>query len=193
MRSALALCAIIAASGCSVVKHASVRDDFEQVDKRTLLRLKVFTAPLPNQDPEAGEMFSEIARRYTNHHRDFIAKEGAAGAALPADACGEGFDGLLHLSPRVSREAEGAAVEIEGRLLRCKDGVEVWRAAVAGSWKSEDPTVSTVIEEYSEEYGASVTPLIAPSFHGLRALLDTLPRPVLENDDDIMEKIELGD
>lgn len=194
-RASVALPALLglALAGCSAVRHASTQDDFDQVDKKTLLRLMVFTAPLPAGEASAGEMFSEMARRYVNHHRDFIAKEGAAAAALPADACGEGFDGLLHLEPRVVPTEGGAEVEVEGRLLRCADGVEVWRAGVAGSWPSEDPNVSTVIEEYSDEFGSGVTPIAAPAFHALRALLDTLPRPVLEKDDDIMEKIELGD
>lgn len=193
VRLAAGLLLAAALAGCSAVRHASTRSDFDQVDKKTLLRLMVFTAPLPAGEAPAGEMFSEMARRYVNHHRDFIAKEGAAAASLPADACGEGFDGLLHLSPRLVPDEGGAEVEVEGRLLRCADGVEVWRAGVAGSWPSDDPNVSTVIEEYSDEFGAGVTPIAAPAFHALRALLDTLPRPVLERDDDIMEKIELGD
>jgi probable lipoprotein (TIGR04455 family) len=36
-----------------------------------------------------------------------------------------------------------------------------------------------------------VRPWVAPSFHLLRAVLETLPRPKLTTDEQIMEKIEL--
>lgn len=194
MRRALSVAVLLLGLGaCGPVRHATIRSDFEQVDKKTLLRLAVITAPLPADDPQVGAMWSAMARRYANHHRDFIAKEERAESVMPADLCGEGIDGLLHLSPTLSQDGDGVQVEVQGRLLRCKDGVEVWSAASGGSWPSQDPHVSTVIDEYQGEYGSRVTPFIAPSFHALRALLDTLPRPVLEKDEDIMEKIELGE
>lgn len=192
MRSAAAL-ALLAATGCGVVQGVTIRDDYDAAYKKSLLRLAVVTAPLPAGDPEAGAMWSKMARRYTNHHRDFIAKRELSGPTIPEGACADGIDGLLHLAPQVTRADGGAEIEVTGRLTRCADGVEIWRAEVSGSWPSDDPNVSTVIEEYGEEHGDGVRPLIAPSFHALRALLDTLPRPVLEDDDDIMEKIELGE
>lgn len=183
----------LGASACGSVRQVTIRADYEQTDQRTLLKLAVITAPLPANDPAVGAMWSAIARRYVNHHRDFIAKVERAEPLMPKDLCGEGIDGVLHLTPTLTPTDSGAEVEVEGRLFRCKDGVEVWQASSGGSWSSQDPNVSTVIQEYEEEYGAGVTPFVAPSFHALRALLDTLPRPILENEDDIMEKIELGE
>ncbi len=194
MRSLLFSTAILVClSACGPVRHATIRGDFEQADQRTLLRLAVITAPLPVNDPAVGAMWSAMARRYVNHHRDFIAKVERAEPLLPEDLCAKGIDGVLHLTPTVKPTDTGAEIEVEGRLFRCKDQVEVWQAASGGSWSSQDANVSTVIQEYEEEYGSGVTPFIAPSFHALRALLDTLPRPILENEDDIMEKIELGE
>lgn len=184
---------LVALTACGPVRHATIRGDFEQVDKKTLLRLVVLTAPLPLEDPELGAMWSTMARRYANHHRDFIAKVERAEATPPTDLCIEGIDGVLHLSPTLTQDGEGVQVEVQGRLLRCADLTEVWSAAVGGSWPSQDSQVSTVIDEYQSEHGPRVTPFIAPSFHALRALLDTLPRPVLEREEDIMEKIELGE
>lgn len=191
LRRAAALALLFTA--CGPVRHATIRDDFDQVDRKSLLRLAVVTAPLPAGNAEAGAMWSTMARRYVNHHRDFIVKVERAAATLPTDVCRDDLNGLLTLEPQVRAYEGGAEVTVKGRLLRCADGVEVWRAEAGGSWASDDPNVSTVIEEYREEAGESVVGLIAPSFHALRALLDTLPRPVLEKDDDIMEKIELGE
>lgn len=80
----VALVTALTAFGCGTVKNVTVRPDFDQVDKRTLLRLAVLTAPLPAGDPSVGAMWSSMARRYANHHRDFIAKEELAEAELPA-------------------------------------------------------------------------------------------------------------
>ena len=43
-----------------------------------------------------------------------------------------------------------------------------------------------------QELGPEVEPYVAPSWRLLQATLDTLPRPVL-TDEDVIEKIELGE
>ncbi|MCB9646915.1 MAG: MXAN_6521/LA_1396 family lipoprotein [Deltaproteobacteria bacterium] len=192
-RLALAILALAGAAACGPVKHATIRPDFDQVDRTRLLRLAVVTAPLPAGSEAVGNMWSLMARRYVNHHRDFIAKVEVAAAEVPEGVCEEGLDGVLHLAPRLEAKGEGAEALVEGRLFRCADGVEVWRAEAGGSWPSRDENVQTVIAEYTDELGPEVTPFVAPSFHVLRALLDTLPRPVLERDEDILEKIEVGE
>ena len=192
-RRGVAVLLALGLSACGPVKHATIRADFDQVDKARLLRLVVVTAPLPAADEAVGAMWSLMARRYVNHHRDFIVKAEVAGAEVPEGVCEDGLDGVLHLAPEVRRVDGGVEAAVEGRLYRCADGVEVWSAGAAGSWSSSDETVSTVIQEYTSELGAGVTPFVAPSFHLLRAALDTLPRPVLEREDDILEKIEVAE
>ena len=133
-----------------------------------------------------------MARRYVNHHRDFIAKKASVMTALDASACGDGIEGVLHLYPHLMRTSSGARVRVVGRLIRCDDGAIVWEARAADAWSADDDNVTAVRSQYAGEFGAHVEPFVAPSFHALRALLDTLPRPKLVKDADIDEKIDLG-
>ncbi|MFY0581518.1 MXAN_6521/LA_1396 family lipoprotein [Cystobacter fuscus] len=69
---------------------------------------------------------------------------------------------------------------------------EIWAAEAAGSWNSEDKRYAALTEQYAGELGAEAGPYVAPSFRLLSATLDTLPNPLL-NDEDTNEKIELGE
>ncbi|RMG15771.1 MAG: hypothetical protein D6729_12085 [Deltaproteobacteria bacterium] len=181
------------AAGCSVVRSAWVRPDYERVDKHETLRLAVVTAPLPAGDPKVGELWSLIARRYANQKRDFIAKKNLAAPQLPEGLCSEGIEGILHLRPKVERHGDGVEASVAATLTRCRDGELVWKAEAAGSWPSEDPVLKQVTEDYVRELGESVRPYVGPTFHLLKAVLDTLPRPELVDDEDVLEKIELGE
>src|SRR5262249_18764498 len=56
--------------GCATVKHASTRPDYDAEDKTKTVRIAVVTSPIPDADPKEGLLFSRIAQRYANHHRD---------------------------------------------------------------------------------------------------------------------------
>jgi probable lipoprotein (TIGR04455 family) len=184
---------LLVLTACSgTIKNVKLRADYDSADKTQTVRLAIVTAPLSEGGEKVAAMWSRIARRYTNHHRDFVAKVELTGEDALANACGEGIDGVLHLSPSIARDAEAVSCAVTARLFRCRDKEEVWRAEAGGSWPSADPQVSEVIAEYAEAFGEEVRPYAAPSFHLLRATLDELPRPVL-SDEAVMEKIELGE
>ncbi|MEC9071246.1 MAG: MXAN_6521/LA_1396 family lipoprotein, partial [Myxococcota bacterium] len=191
--SPLMLCAAVLclSVACSTVSHVHVRSDYEQVDRNQTFRLSVITSPVPAGDDAVGKMWSLIAGRYANHHRDFIVKEARTGAALPEDLCREGIEGVLHLQPTVVDEGSGWSLEVQARLFRCTDRETVWSATAGGSWPSEDPQLIEMTRAYTGELGPGVERHVAPAFRLLRALLDTLPRPRLSEDDDVMEKIEV--
>jgi probable lipoprotein (TIGR04455 family) len=186
------LVAGVAGMACSSVDFDKVPDDYGARFGQKLYRLHVVTAPAPAGDARIGEMWSMMAKRYVNHHRDFIAKQTSTAAALDASACGEGIEGVLHLSGQLSRTGGGAKVRVVGRLLACQSGAIVWEARVSDTWDADDDNVTQLRAQYAREFGAHVEPYVAPSFHALRELLDTLPRPKLVKDVDIDEKIEVG-
>ena len=195
-RSGLAawvLVGVATAGGCAVVRSSWVRPDYDRFDKRETLRLVVVTAPLPAGSAKVGELWSLLARRYTNQKRDFIAKRHLAAESLPEDLCDGEVEGILHLAPEVRPEGDGMEASVKATLKRCRDGELVWRAEAAGSWPSEDPVLKQVTEDYVQELGEEVRPYVGPSFHLLKAVLDTLPRPELAEEEDVMEKIELGE
>jgi probable lipoprotein (TIGR04455 family) len=179
-------------SGCGIVKQVHTREDYAAVDSTKTVRLAVITAPLTEGGEKTGMLYSRIARRYANHHRDFLAKTETASAAVPRDVCGEGIEGVLHLQPGLERVGEAVTASVRAQIYRCRDLEEVWSAEAGGTWASVDPNVSEVIAQYVEAFGEEVRPYVAPVFHLLRATLEELPRPVL-TDTDVIEKIELGD
>lgn len=183
----------LALLGCATVQRSAIRADYDQSDRDKTLRLVVVTAPLPDAQPALGELWSLIARRYVNQHRDFIVHRHLAAQAPPADACGERTQGVLVMHPRVRRQAREVEAAVQARLIRCPDGERIWEAVAGGTWPESDSTVKELTARYVEELGERVRPYVAATFHLLRATLDTLPRPRLVRDEDVMEKVELGE
>jgi probable lipoprotein (TIGR04455 family) len=178
--------------GCGVVRQSAVRADYATADRTQTVRLAIVIDALPANRRDVGVLWAKMAQRYTNHHRDFIAKRVIVASATTAP-CADDIEGVLAIHPEARLAGDGAEVDAEARLYRCRDQETVWTASGGGSFPSQDPTVSELIKQYKEEVGPEVEPYVAPSFHVIRALLDTLPEPKLPSDDAVMEKIELAD
>ncbi|MDX2010005.1 MAG: MXAN_6521/LA_1396 family lipoprotein [Myxococcaceae bacterium] len=195
-RVLVAAVALALGAGCSVVKKYTVRDDWATVDRAKVKRLVVVVQPLPDGQEKAAELFARIARRYVNMKRDFLVKQEKFAQAMPelAGLCGgdDAIEGVLRLSPTMTKQGTGFEVELKGALLRCGDGREAWAAEAAGSFPSKDERLVEVTRTYVGELGAEVEPYVAPAMNVLRPVLDTLPQPLLsEQDQD--EKIGLVD
>jgi probable lipoprotein (TIGR04455 family) len=195
-RLALALgLAMLAA--CATVKNSFTRPDYEQVDRDRVKRLVVVTQPLPEGKQSLGELWSLIARQHVNQNRDFLVKanltlaEPATDDSLKA-LCTEGIEGVLLLVPQLKRTEDGAETAVRARLMRCVDSQDIWAADAAGSWGSSDEKFRERAAQYVKQFGPEVEPYVVPSYKLLKATLDTLPNPKL-NDQDIDEKIELGE
>jgi probable lipoprotein (TIGR04455 family) len=176
------------AVGCATVKVKRLRSDYDTVDRHRVKRLVVVTQPFPEDKAAVGELWSQLARKYVNLKRDFIVKENRAVAGPALDlkaqcAQGEGLEGVLWLKPDVRRKGAGVEAAVRAQLLRCSDGEEVWAAEGGGSWASADPAMAEVAAYYVKELGPEVEPYVAPSQHLLSAILDTLPQPVLSEED----------
>jgi len=189
---------VMAAGGllasCSTVKSAQVRPDWAAVDAHRVKRLVVVTAPFTEGGEATAQLWSRMARRTVNQRRDFIAKEEKALPSLgqATALCGEGLEGVLWLRPTLKREGAGVEAKVSASLHRCVDGEAVWTAEAAGSWPSADPDIEGTVASFTAGLDASVQPYAAPSFRLLKATLDTLPNPVLD-EKDTDEKIELAE
>lgn len=190
LRSSLVV-GLLLFTACSAVRHSAIRPDYEQVDRTKTLRLAVVTSPVPEGEESLGLLWSEIARRYVNDKRDFIASEQLTADQVPDDVCDGNIEGVLHLAPEMARRGKGVEVSVKALLYRCRDGENIWEAEGGGSWKSDDDLFTDTANFYTEKYGPEVAPYVAPVFRLLRAVLDTLPYPKLVDDDAIIEKIEL--
>ncbi len=184
-------------AGCATVKNQRLRPDYDQVDKQQVKRLVVVTQPLPDGKTAVGELWSLVARQWVNQNRDFIVKSNVALPDRPADAafkglCVEGLEGVLWLDPGIVLKGDGAEASVKAKLVRCRDGEEVWAAEAAGSWGSKDEDYEQRVAQYVQELGEEVAPYVVPTTKLLAATLGTLPNPELtESDKD--EKIELGE
>lgn len=187
---------LVLATGCSIVKHSMVRDDWASTDRAKVKRLVVLVQPLPDGNEKAGELFARIARRYVNMKRDFLVKQEKVVASAPdlASLCGgdDAIEGVLSLSPTVTKKGEGFEIGLTGSLKRCGDGREAWTADAGGSFPSKDDLLVEVTKTYVQEIGPEVGPYVAPAMNVLRPVLDTLPQPQLTEQDQ-EEKIGLVD
>lgn len=194
MRALLLLVAAFLVAGCATVKSHHVRADYAQVDALKTKRLLVVTQPSPGGSSPAGELFSLVARRYVNQKRNFIVREHRTQEepVAPSSVCSGGLEGVLWLKPEVERRGNGMEARLTGRLLRCGSGEEIWAVDAGGSFSTTDLKLREVTELYSKELGPEVAPYVPLAFNLLRPALDTLPNPVLTQEDEA-EKIELGD
>src|SRR5262249_35718611 len=145
--------------GCATVKSSSVEKGYETADQKKVKRLLVVTAPLPEENPKLGQMWSLMARRYVNLKRDFLVKGDRSqplspGNALDAKAlCGEGLEGVLWLKPNLRREGDKVNAAVSAALVRCSDGGEIWSAQAQGTWSSEDSNLKETIGTYVNQFG----------------------------------------
>lgn len=186
--------ALIATSSCSIVKAAQVRNDWPQEDQKTVRRLAVVVQPLPDNQPKAGELFARIARRYVNQKRDFLVKKEVfqADPVKLTDVCGgdDAIEGVLFLRPTLVQKGEGFEASLTGALARCKDGREAWTVDAGSSFSIKDAGLVEVTGVYVRELGAEVEKYVPTAMNLLRPALDTLPQPVL-TEDDVTEKLGL--
>ncbi len=191
--AALAALALMAAGCTPVVRGAWIRQDYHRVDRLKTLRVAVVTAPLPAGQQDLGKLWSVIATRWMNQHRDFITKDPTEAQAMPAHPCHDDLDGVLHLRPTLVRAGDRVTAKVHATLVRCSDGKPIWAADAKGTWPLADPEIKDLTQTYVAQMGEAVRPYVPASFHLLRATLATLPHPKLVKDADVMEKIQLGD
>lgn len=195
-KSGLVVWMVVLAVGCTAVKQAHVAPDWKTADATRVKRLVVVVAPAPKGDLKLAAMFGLMARNYVNLKREFIVKANTT-AALPTPPekfdpkglCGPGIEGVLWLAPTVLDQGQSVHEEVEGKLLRCPDGAEVWGAHAEGTWKSSDTALAQMSGNYVKDLGPGVAPYLAPTFHLLKPTLDTLPNPTL-TDEEQVEKTE---
>lgn len=189
-RLALALVALAAlTSACGASVHSWVRDDYAAQDQREVKHLALQVRGVP---AEQRQLWTLMARRYVNQHRNFILRpaELAHDATLGVACAGQ--EGVLGLQVAQTPHGGELALQVQGRIQRCRDGQDLWTGRVDGRWASDEPTVAELRAHYVKELGEAVAPYVAPAFLAIKALVATLPQPVISGEDE-MEKIELGE
>ena len=183
--------AIVPLVGCGAVDRSYVRKDFESTDRTQTIRVAVVTSPYPDENETVGQMWSLIAQRYVNDHRDYIVREAKTAPTVSKELCGGKIEAILRLTPQIHRYGEGVTAKMNASLIRCRDWALIWSAESDGSWDSTDPKLVEVTERYVEKFGEEVRPYVAPTFRILKDTLQTLPKPsIKDNEAAQTEKIE---
>ena len=180
------------AAGCATVHRSSIRPDYATSDAAKAVRVAIVTAPLPDGNEAVGQLWGAITRKYIYDHRDFIPKASIAAATAPKDVCQAGTDGVMLLVPTVHKQGDSVEAAVVATLNRCGDNEVLWSADASGKWDSNDETLADTTRIFTEKFGDVVKPYVAPSYRLLRAVLDTLPKPMLD-DAGQMEKIEAAE
>jgi probable lipoprotein (TIGR04455 family) len=192
-RRFVAAVSLLAATACSSVSEVYVIDDYESTDRTQTYRVHVVTQHVPAADRKVAELCSLIAQRWVNHHRDFIVKKRSLASKIDGAWCDGGMAAVLHLKPEFKRIGDLVQTRVVAVMERCSEGSRIWSAQAQGTWDVDDDELKATTDRYAKELGESVRPWVPATFRILRDLLDTLPRPKLVNDDDVLEKIELED
>ncbi len=216
-RLAVALTSLGLLAGCGGgLSRSYLRPDYDTADRATVRRLfvRVSCEKLPEPKEKQGELWSVLARRFANQKRNFIARPEVEGIStfcdegfaknpgLPADRklwpepyCAAGLEGVLFLTPSAEKFPGSpirARTALTASLRRCSDGAETWSAEGDGTFRGGDHELKELLSQGISEFGPEVAPYFAPAFRQLRALLDTLPQPTLDEAAEV-EKIELGE
>lgn len=186
------MCVAMALVGCSSVSNVWVTDDFKTAHRTKTYRLNVVSEGLA-KDAKLDELWTRMAQRWVNHHRDFIAKRRTMVAADGAKLCTGDTQAVLWLKPAVTRKGDEVQASAQAGLFACPDGQRIWTAQASGAWPVADEQLTATQQKYVRELGAAVGPFVPATFRLLRELLDSLPRPKLVKDDDVMEKIEVNE
>lgn len=194
MRVLFPVLALVASTGCSVVKSSLIKDDWTSTHADKVKRLTVVVQPPPEGQVKVGEAWARIARRYVHMKRNFLVRADLTQADPPAlDAvCIEGTEAMLWLKPTIVSAGDGFEASVVGKLVKCGDGVELWSAEAGGSFPAKDAMFTEVAANYGKEYAPEVERYVPTAMNLLRPLLDTLPQPVL-TEADIEEKMGLDE
>lgn len=185
------------ASGCAV-RSVYVKPDFEQVDRQNLKRVLVSATPIPGQPAKAAELLASMSRRHINQHKDYLAvdyevlKDAAKWKALcKVQEDDEPVHGVVRVMvAKLLADGGDLTVDLTADLQRCDSGALVWKVEADLTNDQKDEDLKELANVYRKEFGALADSLAAPFFLVIRAAFDSLPSPVL-TDEETMEKIEL--
>ena len=185
-------------TACSAVESTYVRAGYDAKTPGAVKRIAIVAWAVPDH-PKLGEVLSLVTTDRVQLKMQYLIYRTTLLDAEWRTACGplggerEGeLEGVLTVQ---AIDVKPAGDEIELRLVaelyRCADGELLWRAEGFEGTESKDDDLAKLIESYQTRLGEAAGRYAAPAFLILRDILETMPDPVL-TDDEVMEKIELG-
>lgn len=180
---------MLAAFACSSVRHQFIVRGYTKDPARMIKRIVVFVEPPAGTTDLAG-LIGAMTRDVIRTNRNYLVYGTLSTEREMTEAC-QNRDGVLRM--RVNKaEAAGDRVtlEIAAELRRCSDGSVVWSASARSSGKSRNRSLENLIRSYVEEHGKQAEIYAAPAFNIIEDIVETLPNPML-TEDELTEKIDL--
>jgi len=190
--------ASVMCTACSAVESTYVRAGYDAKTPDAVKRIAIVAWALPDH-PKLGDVLRQVTAdrvqlkmQYLVYRVELIDTEWRA-VCGPLGAEGEGaLEGVLAVQAiDVKLAGEDIELRLVAELHRCADGELLWRAEGFEGTESKDDDLTKLTESYQTKLGEAAGRYAAPVFLILRDILETLPDPVL-TDDEIMEKIELS-
>lgn len=145
---------------------------------------------------ELGDSIAQLAAQITTDlvrlRKNYLVYNPRASGGPSAETC-NGLDGVLSLHTHdLTRNDDGnVSLRMTAELYRCSDGLLMWQTQGTVALASNEESLVGLTSIYRDQLGEVARNYAAPLFAIIQALMLSLPDPVL-NDEEIMEKIELG-
>ena len=141
--------------------------------------------------PNLNEVLSRVTTDLIKLRKNYLVHSSGATPRSWTEMCAK-LDGVLMVRALNVQAADGSInLTLAAELFRCTDGALAWRAEGEKRNRSRDEDLTNLTGSYHADLGAAADTYAAPAFALIQQLIESLPDPVL-NDEDVTEKIELG-
>jgi probable lipoprotein (TIGR04455 family) len=193
MKKALITCAFISlmltSFACSSVHRRFLVEGYTRNPGRMIKRIVILSEGSPENKDLAG-LLNAVTRDVIKTNRNYLVYGTLSTERDVVEAC-KARDGVLKMRmDRADAKGERVDLEITGELRRCSDHSLVWSASARSSGRSRNRSLENLIRSYVEEYGKQAEVFAAPAFNVIEDIVETMPNPVL-TEDELIEKIDL--
>jgi probable lipoprotein (TIGR04455 family) len=193
MKKALITCAFISlmltSFACSSVHRRFLVEGYTRNPGRMIKRIVILSEGSPENKDLAG-LLNAVTRDVIKTNRNYLVYGTLSTERDVVEAC-KARDGVLKMRmDRADAKGERVDLEITGELRRCSDHSLVWSASARSSGKSRNRSLENLIRSYVEVYGKQAEVFAAPAFNVIEDIVETMPNPVL-TEDELIEKIDL--
>lgn len=181
---------VLSSLACSAVRNTYLLRNYDANANDAIKNIEV-VAWAPPEYPKLAPLMARIAADLIKLHKNYLVHADGAMTLGFVDICQSRQGVLVTRAMDVEIGQPEVKLDVLAELYRCEDGALVWQAR---GDKSVDPALAdlqNLTTTYSREFAPEGQQFAAPVFALLKQLLDVLPDVTL-NDDEILQKIELG-
>lgn len=191
MRWSLALIVLLnTTAACSAVQSVYVQPGYDIHQPSVIKRIAV-VGWAPAAQPGLDAVLSHVTADLIKLRKNYLVHTVGIVKQSWAETCDK-LEGVLAVRTlRLLPQEGNVTLALTAELYDCRDGAMVWRAAGERRGKSADADLASLTDVYRRELGAAAETYAAPAFALVQQLIESLPDPIL-NDDDVLEKIEIG-